>query len=110
MEEPSELTWRLQVAACSIVLFLGVFHMMYIYQCYSRRRPPGQQGTAIFGQTNDILEIIQLIHILVAVIASIGLFVVSWLTTLDFEKFSSAFGLFGALAWVSLEAYYIYWI
>ncbi len=77
---------------------------------YSRRRPPGQQGTAIFGQTNDILEIIQLIHILVAVIASTVLFVVSWLTTLDFGNFSSAFGLFGALAWVSLEAYCIYWI
>jgi lysylphosphatidylglycerol synthetase-like protein (DUF2156 family) len=100
MREPSELAWRLQLAACSITVLLGLVELVLIGTVLSRRRrTPTQPG--IVWHVAVIFDIIRLVHVFIVIVAIIVVFAIGWFTTLDLGNLRSAAGVYGTLLWVS---------
>jgi hypothetical protein len=101
MQEPSELTWRLRVATCSIIAFLGPVYIAGSAVTLSRRLRTEPMNPVVYHNFAIILDIIRLVHVLLVVIGIIMLFGVAWFTTWDPGNLTSAVGVYATLLWVS---------
>jgi hypothetical protein len=110
MREPSELAWRLQVVACYTVVFLDSIYIGGISATLSRRiqtKPADLTAHYYFAVKFDILR---LFHVLLVVVAIIGLSVIAPFTTWDPDGLILAIGVYGAFLWVSYGSCDVYLI
>jgi hypothetical protein len=83
MQEPSELAWRLRVAACCIVVLLGPIYIIGIAAALSRRLRTKPADPVAYYHFASKLDIIRLVHVLLIVIAIVVLFDIAHFTTLS---------------------------